>query len=439
MNTKFTAALDNAASAAQQAGRLDDILAIQEDKKRLGEKLPVPDDDEKTPDALKKLRAIYRAELKKLEDSRTAAIAAVLPAYAGKLQELEVTLTKAGRFDEAKELRTYREALKADAPSLPQPGMAKIASATSSAEAAKKGGVLKGLGQFMFGNLPVDLTQAEGVTDFVEVKVSHMGWIARRANGEVRFQIQSSNDRTNGAANTKKAVRVCATEGKPFFAIYEDGSVEMLGTPFDKDNNPFPSDIGDVADVDVASGLHLVLHRDSTCSFHGKRLPDMVAGLELKAPGVLPGVAAVSCARYQAYFLMKDGSVMATTDFREKAPAWARLPNDFKRGIRTLAVGALGNQLAAITTRGDAIRADGKESDRKLKDLVEVKAGGGAAIARDAQGRWHAILPGDEEMSKLLATALAAPGIVDIDLHNHDNSGDGKLVSRVVLWIEPAP
>jgi hypothetical protein len=291
----------------------------------------------------------------------------------------------------------------------------------------------------MFGNLPVDLTQAEGVTDFVEVKVSHMGWIARRANGEVRFQIQANSDRTNGIANTKKAVRVCATEGKPFFAIYEDGTVELLGTPFDKATNPFPSDTSGVTDVDTASGLHLVLHRDFTCSFHGKRLPDMIAGLALKAPGVLPGVAAVSCARYQAYFLMKDGSVMATTDFRNEAPAWARLPSDFRRGIRSLAVGASGAELSTVTTSGKAVKGSGDEFDRKLKDLVEIKAGGGAAIVKDAHGKWHVARPGDEEMGKILASALARPGIIDIDLHNYDNSGDGKLVSRAVLWIEPTP
>lgn len=111
LNTKFTAALDGAIATAQQAGRLDDILAIQDDKKRLAEKLPIPDDDDKTPEALKKLRTIYREQLKKLEEARTTAIATVLPAYTAKLQELEVTLTKAGRIDEAKEVRTYREGL----------------------------------------------------------------------------------------------------------------------------------------------------------------------------------------------------------------------------------------------------------------------------------------------------------------------------------------
>lgn len=436
LNTKFTAALDGAIATAQQAGRLDDILAIQDDKKRLAEKLPIPDDDDKTPDALKKLRTIYREQLKKLEDARTAAIATVLPAYTARLQELEVTLTKAGRFDEAKEVKDYRGSLNAGAAQVAPVPLLPSRSVTP-AQATSKGGVIRGLGQFMFGNLPVDLTNAEGISDFVEVKVSHMGWVARRANGGVHFQIQSNGDKTRGIANLKKAVRVCATEGKPFYAIYEDGSVEMLGTPFDKTANPFPSATTNVADVDTASGLHLVLNREGECSFHGMRQQDMVTGLELKAPGVLPGVAAVSCSRYQAWFLMKDGSVKATSDFREKAPVWAKLPNDFKRGIRSLATGATTSRCTAITAAGKALDAQGAEINRKLKDLVEIRVGGDAAITKDAHGAWHILNPGDEEMGKLLTTTLAASSIIDIDLHNYDNSGDGKLVSRAVLWIEP--
>lgn len=129
----------------------------------------------------------------------------------------------------------------------------------------------------------------------------------------------------------------------------------MWGIPFDKTANPFPSETSNVADVDTASGLHLVLNREGECSFHGARQQDMVTGLELKAPGVLPGVTAVSCARYQAWFLMKDGSVTATSDFREKPPVWAKLPNDFKRGIRSLVTGASGSRFAAITATGKAL------------------------------------------------------------------------------------
>lgn len=111
LNTKFTAALGAAISPAKTAGNLDAVLALQEDQKRLSERLPIPDDDDQTPAALKPLRAIYREQLKKLEDARDAAQSALLPAYAARLQQLEVTLTKASRIDEALEVKTYRESL----------------------------------------------------------------------------------------------------------------------------------------------------------------------------------------------------------------------------------------------------------------------------------------------------------------------------------------
>ena len=102
LNTKFTAALDRVADEAKTAGKLDAVLAILEDKKRLASKFPLPEDDDATPDSLKKLRAIYREQLQKLEDQRTANHGAILPAYTAKLQALETTLTKADRIDEAK-------------------------------------------------------------------------------------------------------------------------------------------------------------------------------------------------------------------------------------------------------------------------------------------------------------------------------------------------
>lgn len=111
LDAKFITALGNAATTAKQAGKLDDLLAIQDDQKRLTEKLPLPDDDEKTPETLKKLRAIYRDQLAKLEAQRTANHTTLLPAYTAKLKELEATLTKADRIAEALEIKTYREGL----------------------------------------------------------------------------------------------------------------------------------------------------------------------------------------------------------------------------------------------------------------------------------------------------------------------------------------
>lgn len=134
LDKKFIAALDNAVAAAKQTGKLDDVLAIQDDKKRLTDKLPIPDDDDKTPEALKRLRVIYREELAKLEAKRTASLEAILPGYIAKLTEVEATLVKNDRIEEAKELRAFREALAQSGPLSPLSGAPQTPAAAETAQ-----------------------------------------------------------------------------------------------------------------------------------------------------------------------------------------------------------------------------------------------------------------------------------------------------------------
>ncbi len=112
LNAKFLIALNNAGEEAKKAGKLPEALAIEEDKKLISSKQPLPEqDDETTPASLGKLHAVYRLESAKLAQQRTAAHAALLPPYAAKLKELESTLTKGDRLAEAKEVMQYREGL----------------------------------------------------------------------------------------------------------------------------------------------------------------------------------------------------------------------------------------------------------------------------------------------------------------------------------------
>lgn len=111
LDAKFTSALDNAISTAKGAGELKTVLALEAEKNRLTDKLPMPADDNGGPEALQKLRSIYQEQLTKLEEARTTNHSALLPAYTAKLQQLEVTLTKADRVAEAAEVLTYREGL----------------------------------------------------------------------------------------------------------------------------------------------------------------------------------------------------------------------------------------------------------------------------------------------------------------------------------------
>lgn len=130
LDAKFTVALDNAIATAKASGDLPTVLAIQEDKKAIEAKQDLPADTDTTPTALKTLRAIYREQLSKLAEQRTTNTAALLTPYAAKLQQLEATLTKADRVEEAKAVMDYRVALKADAPA-PQPAMATNAPASA--------------------------------------------------------------------------------------------------------------------------------------------------------------------------------------------------------------------------------------------------------------------------------------------------------------------
>jgi flagellar biosynthesis chaperone FliJ len=132
LDSKFTTALDNAIATAKGAGELKTVLALEAEKKRLTDKLPIPAEDIGGPEALQKLRIIYQEQLTKLEEARAANHSALLPAYTAKLQQLEVTLTKADRVAEAAEVLTYREGLSADAPSAAAPLPAAMASTPAS-------------------------------------------------------------------------------------------------------------------------------------------------------------------------------------------------------------------------------------------------------------------------------------------------------------------
>lgn len=136
LDAKFTVALDNAIATAKGAGELKTVLALEAEKKRLADKLPIPAEDNAGPEALQKLRSIYQEQLTKLEEARTANHATLLPAYTAKLEALEVTLTKADRVAEAAEVLTYREGLKVGSVSTAATAPAAIPSTTPSTSAS---------------------------------------------------------------------------------------------------------------------------------------------------------------------------------------------------------------------------------------------------------------------------------------------------------------
>lgn len=122
LNTKYKAGLERTIAEAKAAGKLEAIIALEAEIKRLADKLPIPSsDDETEPESLKKFRGIYRQQLTELTAARDKNQAALLAPFTAKLQELEASLVKSDRVDEAKEVLAYRQGLGMSTPSTPAP------------------------------------------------------------------------------------------------------------------------------------------------------------------------------------------------------------------------------------------------------------------------------------------------------------------------------
>jgi len=111
LNAGYSSGLDRAITEAKKGGDLDLVIALEDEKQRLVDKAPLPEIAEETPADLKRLRPIYLTALAKRVEERTENHNELLPGYTERLKELEVTLTKADRVGEAKEVKAYREGL----------------------------------------------------------------------------------------------------------------------------------------------------------------------------------------------------------------------------------------------------------------------------------------------------------------------------------------
>lgn len=128
LNTGYLGGLDRTIAEEKRDGHLDGVLALEAEKKLVqGAGLaksrpdagglaspppcPIPADEESTPEALKKLRQIYRDSFAKLETQRTANLKTLTDPLGVRLKQLESSLTQKNRIDDAKFVRGYRERL----------------------------------------------------------------------------------------------------------------------------------------------------------------------------------------------------------------------------------------------------------------------------------------------------------------------------------------
>jgi formylglycine-generating enzyme required for sulfatase activity len=115
LNAGYLGGIGRAIQAEQAAGRLDGVLALEAEKKRVEAMQPMPEtDDEEIPAGLKDLRTVFRSTYLKLEAARTANLKTLAEPLDAHLAKMESDFTRGGRLEDAKAVRVYRVDLAAE-------------------------------------------------------------------------------------------------------------------------------------------------------------------------------------------------------------------------------------------------------------------------------------------------------------------------------------
>ena len=102
LDTRYAGAVDQAFSAATSGSRLEDALALKDEKDRLSANQPMPDSDGATVrPVLAKLRSSYRATLARLEADRDRKSLPAFQKHRAELTAYQNELTQKGRLNDA--------------------------------------------------------------------------------------------------------------------------------------------------------------------------------------------------------------------------------------------------------------------------------------------------------------------------------------------------
>ena len=101
LNLKYAAAVERGQKTAQDAGKLDEALAFKNESQLLAEGGGIAAETAAAPAELKKLRGIYHQSLARLEQDKNRATIPIYNTLITGIDQLVISLTKAGRLDEA--------------------------------------------------------------------------------------------------------------------------------------------------------------------------------------------------------------------------------------------------------------------------------------------------------------------------------------------------
>jgi hypothetical protein len=112
LDSKYVAALERMIAMSTQGGKLDDAVALRDEKKRVTDSLPLPESDAEVPEILRSMRSTYREQLASIAAIRDKTTEPLKKRYLEELQRLEAERAKAGSLDDALAVRSVTETLK---------------------------------------------------------------------------------------------------------------------------------------------------------------------------------------------------------------------------------------------------------------------------------------------------------------------------------------
>lgn len=112
LDVKYLGALDRLITSSTLAGKLDEAIALRDEKKRVTGALPLPETDADAPEALRPLRGTYRDQLAAITAARDKTTAPLTERYLQELDKLQADCTKASLLDDGIAVRAVRDAFK---------------------------------------------------------------------------------------------------------------------------------------------------------------------------------------------------------------------------------------------------------------------------------------------------------------------------------------
>jgi hypothetical protein len=118
LKANYLAALEREQKAAQNSGKLEEVLALKKEVENLKTGAEIIALDSTSPASLKKLRDVFERSASRIEKDREAAVLPYLKQWQLTLDQLVGTLTKAGRLEDALFVKQKRDEVAAPSPSI---------------------------------------------------------------------------------------------------------------------------------------------------------------------------------------------------------------------------------------------------------------------------------------------------------------------------------